>query len=356
MKGKSIFILACGILLLCVWPVQSDQQQDCFRTSLHHTTRGMATWYDADNGFSAITNVPYKDLGCKNCHATSCNDCHLEKSGEGFAYSTAKARRSSTCLKCHAREKATIGIDTARNSLGVHIKAGMQCADCHSAKEVHGDGTCYESMRAPGAMDTACTNCHTEDSTTYPAIPPTESHMVHSGKLDCTACHVENSMTCYNCHFGVLQKTKSKPKSMVTKTKDFLLLVKYNGKFMSGTMQTLVGPDNYPFVAYVPYFTHSVTEQGRKCESCHSSRALKELAAGKSFNASTYKDGKLSFFEGVIPVVPDRINWTFLEKAGEQWTPFEPPAKPLVQMAVYAEPFTDDELEMMNMEQVYTGQ
>lgn len=356
MNMKTILVLACTALLLWAWPAQSEKQKECFKTSLHHTTRGMATWYDAHDGFSAITKIPYKELGCKDCHTASCNDCHLEEKDGSYAYSIAKAQRSSTCLKCHSREKATIAMDTANDSLGVHIKAGMQCADCHSAREVHGDGTCYESMRSPGAMDTACTNCHSQDSTAFTPIPQSESHMVHNDKLDCTACHVDNSMTCYNCHFGVLEKTKSKPQSMVTKSKEFLLLVKYNGKFMSGTMQTLVGPNNYPFVAYVPYFTHSVTKQGRKCESCHSSKALEQLAAGKTFKPSAFKDGKLSFFNGVIPVVPDRIEWTFLEKKKDTWTPFTPQVRPLVQMAVYAEPFTEAELERMALEQIYTGQ
>jgi hypothetical protein len=244
-------------------------------------------------------------------------------------------------------------MDKAKGSLGVHMKAGMQCADCHSAREVHGDGNAYESMRAPGAMDASCTNCHAQDSEDYPAIPQTASHMVHNDKLDCTACHVENSMTCYNCHFGEFKKTGEKPKSMVSKAKDFMLLVKYDGKITSGTIQTLVGVDDYPFVAYVPYFTHSVTKEGRKCESCHGTKTLQAMAKGETFSPVTFKDGKLSFYDGVIPAVPDKLSWTYLKKKDDNWVPFDPPAKPMVQMAVYSEPLSEQDLQMMSFKQTY---
>ncbi|MFP4629431.1 MAG: cytochrome c3 family protein [Desulfohalobiaceae bacterium] len=351
----ALFLLA-GICLL-VWPVYSQEKQEkvCFETSLHHTTRGMATWYEAEDGFFAITDVPYEDLGCmESCHVASCNDCHLEQQDDKLAYTVSKAKKSETCLKCHSREKATIGMDKANDSLGVHMRAGMQCADCHSAREVHGDGTSYESMRAPGAMDTECENCHTEDAQEYPAVPQTQSHFIHGDKLDCTACHVQNSMTCYNCHFGVLKETDSKPESMVGKAKDFLLLVKYEDRITSGTIQSLVGAKDEPFVAYVPYFTHSVSKQGLKCEECHNSEALQQITKGENFSPVQYKDGELSFYKGVIPAVPDRLSWIFLHKQDGDWVPFEPEKEPLQQMAVYAEPLSDSELEGMALEQTYS--
>jgi hypothetical protein len=171
--------------------------------------------------------------------------------------------------------------------------------------------------------------------------------------LECNACHVTNTLTCYNCHFGEFARTKSKPESFVTKVKDFLLLVKYRGKFTSGTMQTLVGYNNEPFVAYVPYFTHSIMDEGRKCEQCHATKAVNILASSKEFTPATFKDGKLEFYKGVLPLVPSLLNWPFLEKKEGKWVPFEPTVKPLIQMAVYAEPFTQDELKKLQMKQKY---
>ena len=127
-----VCLLLAGAWILVAVPTGAGEEDrfQCFSTSLHHTTRGMGHWYDACDGFSAVTGVPYKELGCKGCHVTSCEDCHLEKTGDGFVYSLAKARDRETCLKCHSREKATLGIDKARGTPGVHCDI-LECADCH---------------------------------------------------------------------------------------------------------------------------------------------------------------------------------------------------------------------------------
>lgn len=352
--------LHLAISILTVWAFlgfagpSAAEDQDCFSGSLHHSGEGMRYWYEAPDGFMAITGTPYKDLGCKGCHVQGCNTCHLDNSGNGMAaYSIEKARSSKTCLRCHAREKATIKYDEMVKCPGVHAKAFMTCMDCHSQQEVHGNGNIYHSMRQPGAMDAACTNCHTTDTDTYPAIPDTRSHKIHKDELACNACHVQNTIACYNCHFGVLAETKSKPKSFATKVKDFLLLVKFRGKVTSGTMQTLVGKNNEPFITYVPYFTHSVMSEGRKCEECHATPATKTLAAAKPFTPATFSNGKLEFYKGVIPLVPGLLDWPFLEKKDGKWVPFEPAQEPLIQLGVYAESFTQAELKKLKRKQTY---
>jgi len=355
MKGTLAAALAAlALLCLPVLMASAQEQPDLLKTSLHYTTHGMAFWYDAQDGFSAVTGVPYKDLGCKNCHVSSCNDCHLQKNGDSYEFSRAKARESATCLKCHARESATLGIDKSRKFESVHMGM-LECADCHTAREVHGDGKQYTSMREPGAMDADCGNCHAPDSVEYPPVPRTRSHTVHKDKLACNACHVQNTMACYNCHFGVLKETGKKSESFTSKVKDFLLLVKYQGKVTSGTLQTLVGVDNYPFITYVPYFTHSVTPEGRKCEACHNTEAVKVMAEGKTF-APGGRDTASGFYEGVIPVAPERLEWPFYEKKDGKWVAYTPENEPLVQMGVYAEPLTEAEIKKMNMPFKYERQ
>lgn len=348
MKKKTVLSVVLFLFVLLPFVISAvAEENDPFKKSLHYTTHGMAFWYDAEDGFSAITGVPYKELGCKNCHVSSCNDCHLEETENGYKFSATKARQSETCLKCHAREKATIGIDKQRNFDSVHMSI-MNCSDCHSSREIHGDGKHYDSMRAPGAMDTKCENCHTKDAVEYPPVPESRSHMIHKDNLACNACHVQNTMACYNCHFGVLQETGKKSESFTGKVKDFFLLVKYNGKVTSGTLQTLVGKDNYPFITYVPYFTHSVTREGRKCEQCHNTDAVKIMSKGEIFSPAGFGT-ESGFYEGVIPVAPDLLNWPFYEKKNGKWVAFEPENKPLVQLGVYAEPLTKAELKKMNM-------
>jgi len=352
-KFCSALFIVTLLIVLFSWSVYAEQRLKCFSSSLHYTGEGMRFWYEAKDGFMAITGIPYTKLGCKKCHVKSCDDCHLKKTKEGFIYSTDLAQSSQTCLKCHAREKATIKYDEMIKCLGVHAKASMSCMDCHTKREVHGDGKFYNSMRQSGAMDVACTNCHTKDTVDYPLLPNTKSHTIHKGKLHCNACHVQNAISCYNCHFGVLAKTKSKPKSFAMKIKDFLLLVKYKGKVTSGTIQTLVGHKNEPFIVYVPYFTHSIMSEGRKCEQCHATKAVNILASSKKFSPVTFKNGKLEFYKGVIPLAPDLLNWLFLEKKEGKWVPFQPKVKPLVQMGLYAEPFMQDELKKLQKKQKY---
>lgn len=354
MKNALGFILSLVALFIAgTVPVHAEQKQECFLSSLHHTGEGMRYWYEAKDGFMAITGTPYNKLGCKNCHVQGCNDCHLEKTNDGLVYSSEKARASKTCLKCHAREKATIKYDEMMRCQGVHAKAFMTCTDCHSKREVHGDGTFYHSMREAGVMEATCINCHTKDTDEYPPVPDTKSHTVHKNELACNACHVQNTITCYNCHFGILAETKSKPKSFAKKAKDFLLLVKFRGKVTSGTMQTLVGKNNEPFVAYVPYFTHSVVAEGRKCEQCHATEAVNVLASSKKFTPAVFKNDQLEFYKGIIPLVPSLLDWPFLEKKEGVWVPFEPKVKSLVQLALHAEPFTQEELEKLKHKHKY---
>lgn len=65
-------------------------------------------------------------------------------------------------MKCHGGED---GLDFSRKNpesklADVHIAKGMGCMDCHSAREMHGDGTAYESSGALEATDTTCEKCH----------------------------------------------------------------------------------------------------------------------------------------------------------------------------------------------------
>ncbi len=357
MKRKFYFILSIMTLLTVFsWPIYADQQKDCFSSSLHHTGEGMRYWYEAEDGFMALTGIPYHKLSCKNCHSKSCNDCHLKKTKKGLCYSLEKARKNETCFKCHARESAVAKLDIARNTINVHDKAGMTCVDCHTLREIHGDGKFYKTMRDPDAKDAACINCHTKNSEDYPVIPDTKSHIVHKGKLDCNACHVQNTMTCYNCHFGEFAKTKSKPKSFVGKIKDFLLLVKYKGKITSGSLQTLVSSENKPFIIYAPYLTHSIMSEGRKCEECHETEAVNTITSGKKHTMAIFKDGKISFYKGIVPLVPDLIEWPFFNKKDGKWVPFKPDSKPIIQMGLYAKPFTQDELNKLKVKQIYKKQ
>jgi hypothetical protein len=50
-------------------------------------------------------------------------------------------------LKCHAREAAIMNIDKRQGTADVHFASGMECMDCHTPREMHGDGIQYLSMK-----------------------------------------------------------------------------------------------------------------------------------------------------------------------------------------------------------------
>lgn len=355
-KYFCVILPIVALMMVCNWSVFADQQEAFFSKSLHYTGEGMRYWYEAEDGFMSLTGVPYDKLACKQCHSTGCNDCHLTETNEGPGYSLEMAKKDETCFKCHSRGSAVAKLDEERNIKDVHTEADMVCSDCHTAREVHGDGNFYHTMRNPKVKDAKCSNCHTKDSKDYPAVPKTRSHVVHRDKLDCNACHVQNTMTCYNCHFGEFAKTKSKPKSFVSKVKDFLLLVKYKGKITSGTLQSLVSAEDKPFIVYAPHLTHSIMNEGRKCEDCHGTEAVKTIASGKRHKMAEIKDGKASFYKGIVPLAPDLLDWPFFRKEDGKWVPFEPDQKPLVQMGLHAEPFSQKDLDKLKREHKYKEQ
>ena len=354
-KGSKKWFLALGIVLLIAVAVVAGEQKkvECFfLKSLHATTGGMKHWYEAKDGFMQLTGIPYDKLGCKKCHASSCDVCHAKKTDSGLAYSKEEAGKQAKCLKCHAREKATFGYDKKIAFNDVH--AGMECMDCHTAKDVHGDGNEYVSGRQPGVIDAKCTNCHkpSGEEGEAPQIPSDRPHKVHGNKLACEACHVSNTFSCYNCHFDEFLRLakagdpKAKPKSFAGPVKSFLLLVNHNGKVTSGGFQTLVG-GNKGFVAYVPFETHSIMKEGRKCGDCHGTEIARALAKGKKVKVSWLgEDGKVKFIENAVVPASENLQWVFLKKEGDKWVELKD-SNPLIQWAAFAEPLTAEQLKAM---------
>ena len=164
MKRRSTpFLFAC-FLLLSSANAAAEQGKECFASSLHATGEGMRYWYEEAGGFMGVTGIPYSELDCGNCHISSCDTCHAETNEEegSCSYSTAQARKTETCLKCHGREGLTYKMCRAKDKLDVHAAREMSCSECHGVEDVHGDGKRYQSMRAPGAVKAKCTNCTDE--------------------------------------------------------------------------------------------------------------------------------------------------------------------------------------------------
>jgi hypothetical protein len=268
---KLAFLCVCFVVLatacLLVVAIQADEKKEpCFYSSLHHRGEGMRFWYEENNGFMDITGIPYTELDCGNCHVKSCDPCHAAMEGEKgdvCTYSIKKAKDKATCLGCHSREKATFAINEKKGNLDLHVASGMGCTDCHTALDVHGDGTAYKTMRDVGAVKAKCTNCHEFEEDEL-----SRAHKVHKDKLDCAACHVANTTTCLNCHFTKFLETGTRAGNFFPPIQEWILLVNYNGKVTSGNVQTLVH-EGKTFITYAPYFTHAVQKEGRACTDCH---------------------------------------------------------------------------------------
>ena len=351
-----------GIILILIFLIssisepsdlQTHEEQACltsfFANSLHYTGEGMRHWYEDEGGFMQVTQIPYNRLDCSGCHVRSCDKCHAKKKGGKLVFSENKPRDMNTCIPCHSREGLTFKFDGENDQLDVHISVGMVCADCHYQYDVHGDGRFRSSMRHPKSVRASCQGCHVEQEQESPEFDPdTESHRVHGDKLDCAACHVSNTVSCLNCHFDSFLKTGER-KGNFLPMKDWLLLINYDGKVTSGNVQTLVY-QNKKFIAYAPYFTHSVTSEGRECNDCHRNKAVLKMQNGEKVRVVDFQNGKPISWKGVVPLVEEKLDWIFLNRAKNGWEPLLTKEAPTVQFATYGSPLTEKQLQKLMQE------
>ncbi|MFA6449907.1 MAG: hypothetical protein WCX65_10580 [bacterium] len=327
------FVIA-GLICASVGASAGDQIK-IYNKSLHKNAAGMKYWYEAKDGFKSVTGIPYESLACKECHATSCKNCHVK------SLKAADTRDINTCLKCHERQGTGFAVDTAANELDFHRQMDMGCTDCHVANghdDVHGDGVVRANMKTEGAVKAKCTDCHEEKA-------DTRSHKIHKGKLDCPACHTNTSISCNNCHLDTYVKTKKKEGAYMP-TKSWLMLINYKGKVTAGAAQTLVYK-NKTFVAYSPYYSHSVQATAKKCPDCHANEAMKLVKAGKKIPMNPTVNGKVADWKGVIPCLPGSLQWTFYNKDGGKWVPISGGDQPKVQMVNYGTPLTAKQIRIL---------
>ena len=326
--GLTVSALVALVLLACgddcaVCPPPDDViaaiQRD-FPTSLHGSRPGKATFYSAPDGFQSLTNVPMDSLACAQCHGATyadgtpvvhatytpgCLDCHRDPSRPN-AYPVTE----QICLGCHSRQ----GAEQSRFA-DVHREAGMDCIDCHTQREMHGDGVAYASFLSPGASDAKCSNCHFQGGS---APPPASNayHNTHASTLDCSACHVRSVSTCYNCHFETEVATDLKRFFNQSPRTGFRLLVNFEGKVQSGTFMAL-SYEGHTFAVVAPFHGHSITKTGITCAECHlggsgggGNPILQEYVDSSQmtvtrWDAAATGADRLVGPTGVIPVPPD---------------------------------------------------
>jgi len=348
MKKKFLLLsLVCMFFLIIFTSVYSEgiTKEDCFYLkSLHYTAKGMEYWYSKENGgIETLTNIPYSNLSCKKCHYKSCDTCHKTSEKDKSFYTVKAAKNQDICLKCHARETLVMKINKESNQQDVHSTKNMKCQDCHTARDIHGDGIEYNSMKQTGAIEAKCENCHK-------TLPQTTSHKIHGDKLDCKACHERQVVTCYNCHMDTDIKEGKRVAIPLT---GWLFLMNHEGKVTSANMQSFVVKGNKTFVIFAPQHSHSIMKEGRKCKDCHDTEVLKEIQQGTLKLTWLDEKGMLKNIKGVIPVVEGvKYEGVYFDYKNDKWIPINNPEKPLMQYVGYGKPLTKEQLNKMKLHMV----
>ena len=334
MKSKCINIavvvafLVSGLLVTGIAYGQEDEATARANapTSLHTTIKGMDIFYTTDGsdpdfigaGYESITGVPYNTLPCAGCHAASnpppwadpdtCDRCHTD------LVNFTDAIPNSTCGGCHGRQNK----ENAKGFTDVHDTAYPNCVDCHTWTEMHGDGTAYDSMLAPGAMETTCEGCHTGASPVGPAVDA--SHDPHAGKLHCSACHVKSVITCYNCHFDSqvsgVGKFANTALGANDKNAGFVMLMNADGQVRSGSFQSIVYDGGNEFVVYAPFHGHSVGSgaDARTCDDCHMNDNIVEYnTTGKIVLTSWNGSAIVQEATGAVPLIDGAIEMAWVD-------------------------------------------
>lgn len=316
MRFKTLILFSMGAFLILIackkkeCPLQPSppSPSELIENSLHGTTAGMAYWYSSQNGgFENISNIPYDNLTCKNCHVESnaCNTCHVREGD---------VPTNSACLNCHGRQKTEILLGYT----DVHSSMGFVCAKCHGEEDVHGDGKTYNSM-LEGAILIKCYDCHTQ-------IASNTAHNQHLGaldnfeddELDCSACHVKSVVTCYNCHFE--SEVNQGQKVAYGRFHSWKFLVKRNGKVHAGNIMSITYQGK-AFVALAPFYGHTIykPDPSTICDECHNNPIVQEYNLNGTMTAVWWNADslKLKYFKGVIPVPQDwrtSLKFSFVTK------------------------------------------
>jgi hypothetical protein len=310
----------------------APDSNNLYSKSLHYTFRGLEYIYSKEQGgLERLTGKTATEIGCvkAKCHATSCDACHKKVVDGKYLLSKDEARTPKVCYPCHG--------EMDKDTIDVHFAKGMKCMDCHTAREMHGDGIAHNTYNEPGFFDAKCENCHS-------SINQSASHTVHNGKLDCKACHTAEYYTCLNCH--IESRIKEKKPTCIT-LQNMYFLVNHDGKVKLANMLSYVYQGK-TMITFAPAFSHSIKKDGRKCAECHNSQITKDIQNSK-FTLAKWEDGKLKGIEGVIPVF-DVLKWNivFLDKQDSLWIPIINPPEPLLKYSGYCTPLTKEQFSKLN--------
>jgi thiosulfate/3-mercaptopyruvate sulfurtransferase len=190
----------------------------------------------------------------------------------------------------------------------VHFREGrMNCVDCHTGNELHGQGNqcgdCHPGgqeatlglppaeHRYQGMQVPRCETCHTETTAGQDGI---EQHQVHGGDLACQVCHSITYTSCDGCHVAI--SASSGQPYFETEATYATFLIGRNARpsyqrpyafvpvrhvpaaatsFEFYGQDLLANFDSLPTWAYAtPHNIQRQTPQSASCNACHGQAAL----------------------------------------------------------------------------------
>jgi thiosulfate/3-mercaptopyruvate sulfurtransferase len=183
----------------CHGSIQTTHDQ-----SLHMTLAGYDTaLYERSTPENHPALEDMQSNHCDSCHA-SCGQCHISQPNsvgggllEGHDF-VATPPMSRTCTGCHgSRIKNEYSGRNEDYPADVHLLQGrMNCADCHTGDEIHGEGIevehRYEGERLP-----KCESCHAEAVGQSSEVM---QHTIHADRVACNVCHSVAYKNCAGCH------------------------------------------------------------------------------------------------------------------------------------------------------------
>ena len=271
-----------------------EEEAELAKSSLHYT---LATYKpmvhkraSEDTGKLAALDKGM-DNHCFSCHA-SCGECHVSRPNfakggfiDGHMFNK-KPDQTNQCMACHG---SRIGNEfTGESGQGdVHYtRHDMDCMDCHSAKDLHGDGKSGHRDRYEVEGLAKCKDCHETDNSV-------DQHEIHGDKVSCYVCHAQPYANCYGCHVGLdgkglayyknpdeaeLLRIGRNPDPNPKRPEKWMLVRRvpavpgsfdYYGKDLLPRFDEL---NNWKYTS--PHNIQRVTTQNRECNNCHGNRDL----------------------------------------------------------------------------------
>ena len=231
------------------------------------------------------------DTHCLTCHS-SCGQCHVSRPGSigggllaGHAYKR-KPPMQQVCTGCHGSriEREYFGKNEGVPK-DVHREKYMDCVDCHSGEEMHGDGTAYPNRYAVASAP-QCRDCH--EAIYAEGAENSLAHNQHKGTVSCQVCHAGEYKNCYECHVGKdadgLAYFKTRPSTMGFKIglnpnktdrhPETFVTVRHIpadpdlfAYYLDGALERFDAVPTWKMAT--PHTIRRQTPQNKSCDSCH---------------------------------------------------------------------------------------